>query len=71
MNETVYDISIALNRVFVFDLGIGFDSVPRLSILHNGCCILGFLRNQTASNSNHNKVSYLKSGRRSCAVTPS
>ena len=31
--RNVYDISISLNRVFVFELWIGFDLVPRLKIV--------------------------------------
>ena len=54
VKENVYDISISLNMVFVFELWIGFDLVPRFKIVRKGCRIMGFWRNTTASKSNQN-----------------
>ena len=45
----VYDIALSLNRVFVFELWIGFHVVPRLKILCNGLSYFGIFKKQDSS----------------------
>ena len=47
--RNVYDIFISLNTIFVFELWIGFDLVPRLKILRKGLSYFGFFEKQDSS----------------------
>ena len=65
MNEIVYDIWISLNSVFVFELWIGFNLMPRTMILRNVlhfCETRQIWRNRTAPKSIHTHIKAFEKG---------